>query len=253
MHHRRLSPLYLLDFVMFETPQYVTGPFQPQRVFLPDREYGLALDALVKACSDVLILSHDQKRVLLGRRKVQPQPDWWYIGGRAKPGDTTTAAAARNVKREIGLDLPETRYEVVANYSMVWSYRYQPPTTNGTADLSTIHVIFLTEEEEAHDYAMDPIEYSESKWWIIDEVICNKNDRFHPLLVNSLKKVKTKRALFSLKNAITSESSDEIVSKASREFVKLLQAAEVTESSTKVNFDTTALKYVPRDTQENDD
>ena len=49
-------------------PQFVTGDFQPQRVFLPDREYGLALDALVKACSDILIVSADGKKVLLGKR-----------------------------------------------------------------------------------------------------------------------------------------------------------------------------------------
>lgn len=234
---------------MFETPQYVTGPFQPQRVFLPDREYGLALDALVKACSDVLVLSHDQKRVLLGRRKVEPQPDWWFIGGRARPGDTTTAAAARNVKREINLDLPETRYEVVANYSMVWSYRVQPPTENGTADLSTIHSVSLTEKEEAQDFVLDPVEYSESKWWAIDEVILNDNNRFHPLLVNSLKKVKTKGALFSLKKAVARENSDEIISQAS-EFIKLLESAQVNSSSTRVNFDASALKYNPQDTDD---
>ena len=33
------------------------------------KEYGLALDALVKACSDVLIVSADGSRCLLGQRK----------------------------------------------------------------------------------------------------------------------------------------------------------------------------------------
>ena len=69
---------------LFGAPLFVTGPFTPQRVFLPDREYGLALDALVKACSDVLVVSSDGTKVLLGRRKVEPQPDFWFIGGRSR-------------------------------------------------------------------------------------------------------------------------------------------------------------------------
>jgi len=32
-------------------PQFITGDFVPQRVFLEDDVYGLALDALVKVCS----------------------------------------------------------------------------------------------------------------------------------------------------------------------------------------------------------
>ena len=70
-------------------PQFVTGDFTPTKIFLEDAEYGRALDALVKACSDILVVSSDGKSVLLGQRKVEPQPDWWFIGGRAKPGDTT--------------------------------------------------------------------------------------------------------------------------------------------------------------------
>jgi hypothetical protein len=33
-------------------PQFITGDFVPQRAFLADREYGLALDALVKVIDD---------------------------------------------------------------------------------------------------------------------------------------------------------------------------------------------------------
>ena len=63
-----------------EHPHFVTGNFTPQNVFLGDREYGLALDCLVKACTDLLLLNSDQPdcKVLLGKRIVEPQPDWWY-------------------------------------------------------------------------------------------------------------------------------------------------------------------------------
>ena len=75
---------------------FVTGDFTPQKVFLPDREYGLALDALVKGCADVLLTRGEgaSLRILLGKRKVEPQPDWWFLGGRMKAGDTIEEAAA---------------------------------------------------------------------------------------------------------------------------------------------------------------
>ena len=42
---------------MFRCPQFTTGEYTEKRAFLPDKVYGLALDALVKAVSDVYIVS----------------------------------------------------------------------------------------------------------------------------------------------------------------------------------------------------
>ena len=78
---------------------------------LPHSHTGRALDTLVKACSDVLVTTNNGTKVFLGKRKVEPQPDWWYIGGRVRPGDTPESGAARNVKRELGLNLPPSRCE----------------------------------------------------------------------------------------------------------------------------------------------
>ena len=44
---------------------FVTGDFTPQKVFLPDKEYGLALDALVKGCADVLLTRGEGASLLL--------------------------------------------------------------------------------------------------------------------------------------------------------------------------------------------
>jgi hypothetical protein len=58
---------------------------------MPDEEYGRALDCIVKACCDVIVTVVDeqhvvgspmQEKIFLGRRQVEPQPDWWFIGGR---------------------------------------------------------------------------------------------------------------------------------------------------------------------------
>ena len=128
---------------------FVTGDFQPQKVFLPDREYGLALDALVKGCADVLLTRGEgaSLRILLGKRKVEPQPDWWFVGGRTRPGDTPAEGAARNVKRELGLAIETRRFVHVNTYSFVWNYRQQAPSSNGTADASTVFELPLTQAE----------------------------------------------------------------------------------------------------------
>ena len=41
-----------------------------------------------QACSDLLLQSPDGERVFIGKRRVHPQPDWWFVGGRIFPGET---------------------------------------------------------------------------------------------------------------------------------------------------------------------
>lgn len=211
-------------------PQFVTGDFQPQRVFLPDREYGLALDALVKACSDILIVSADGKKVLLGKRKVEPQPDWWFIGGRAKPGDTTRSAASRNVKRELGLDVTPNRFKAIATYSMVWQRRAQPPVENGTADISTVHVLQLTAAEEAQ-VVLDPKEYDASGYVTLDAVLAGS---YHPCLKQAVRDLRKQHALTALYAAV--EAGGDIENEA-RAFIAAHREATQLQESTRVRFE----------------
>ena len=168
---------------MQRTPQFITGEFTPRHCFLPDDEYGRCLDTVVKACSDVLVTDASGSKVFLGQRKVEPQPDWWYIGGRSKPGETPEAAAARNVRRELKLDLPLERFEVVANYSFVWQFRQQPPAGNGTADISTVHRLALGDAEVA-GAVFDEKEYAATKWWPVEDVLSGD---FHPALKQAIR------------------------------------------------------------------
>ena len=185
------SPAVGQEEVATVVPQFITGDYETRKVFLPDREYGLALDALVKACSDVLIVSADGARLLLGKRLVEPQPDWWFIGGRARPGDSTRSAAARNVKRELGLDLSPERFEAVATYSMVWQFRAQAPVDHGTADISTVHALRLTAKEESK-VVLDPKEYETSAYFTFEEVLAGE---FHPCLKQAVRDLLKQRAL----------------------------------------------------------
>ena len=93
-------------------PHHTTGGFTSHRSFLSDEAYGSALDCLVKACSDMLLVSLDGK-VFLGKRRVHPQPDWWFVGGRIFPGETPIASCQRLLRRELGLEIEASRFSAV--------------------------------------------------------------------------------------------------------------------------------------------
>jgi hypothetical protein len=106
-------------------PHHNTGGFKSHRKFLADKEYGEALDTLVKACSDMLLISPDGKTIFLGKRLVQPQPDWWFVGGRMFPGETPSQSCCRLLRRELGLDIDPTRMQPVCCQSLAWGMREQ--------------------------------------------------------------------------------------------------------------------------------
>ena len=119
-------------------PHHNTGGFISHRQRLPDKEYGEALDSLVKGCSDMLLLSPDGDTILLGRRSVQPQPDWWFAGGRIFPGETPAQSCGRLLSREFGLVVDPARFQVVCCQSLAWGMREQPPRNHGTTDIQVL-------------------------------------------------------------------------------------------------------------------
>ena len=119
----------------FSCPHFTTGPFESHKKFLDDDVYGVALDCIAKACSDFFLVHPDRERVLLGKRRVHPQPDWWFNGGRMMPGETVPTSCRRLLKRELGLEIETDRVEPYCCSTMAWSMRQQEPKTNGTSDL----------------------------------------------------------------------------------------------------------------------
>jgi 8-oxo-dGTP pyrophosphatase MutT (NUDIX family) len=143
-------------------PHHNTGAFSSHRVRLPDEEYGKALDCIVKGCSDMLLLSPDGSQLLLGKRRVQPQPDWWFAGGRIFPGETPPESCQRLLRREFGLEVELSRFYVVCCQSLAWGMREQPPAGNGTADIQVVLKLLLT-EAEVDKVVLDPQEYAASQ------------------------------------------------------------------------------------------
>ncbi|CAL1166089.1 unnamed protein product [Cladocopium goreaui] len=226
---------------MLHVPRFITGNFKPHHLFLEDVEYGRALDALVKAVSDVLITSPDGSRVFLGKRKVHPQPDWWYMGGRAKPGESPQQAAARVMRRELCLQLPATRFEVIGSYSMTWAMREQAPAEHGTADISTVHHLVLQPEEEAA-VKIDEKEYAESQWFGRDEILLGQ---FHPILKQALRDLQAKTMYRMLQQAVQEQAKDSEVSQLARSFVAAAQESMALDDKgvMQVDFDEESRNY----------
>ena len=159
-------------------PHHTTGDFTSHRKFLADKEYGEALDTLVKACSDMLLLSPDGKRIFLGKRLVHPQPDWWFVGGRIFPGETPARSCCRLLKRELGLDIDPSRLQPVCCQSLAWGMREQLPKEHGTTDAQYVLSLQLS-DAEVDKVVLDPKEYETSQWLEPESILAG---HFHPAL-----------------------------------------------------------------------
>jgi len=169
---------------------YETGTYTPTNTFLPDEEYGRALDTLVKGCVDIL-LRNARGDVLLGLRAHEPaKDDWWYLGGRMQCGETIHETAIRHVKRDIGIELDGDRLTFVTSSTMNWEFRVQEPAGNGTCDINVVMTATLTDEEVARMKRCE-LEYLEQTFWPLNDILSQTQDKFLMQIVNS-----TRRMLF---------------------------------------------------------
>jgi ADP-ribose pyrophosphatase YjhB (NUDIX family) len=155
-----------------------------QRVLLPDDVYAQVLDEIVPTCVDLLLITEDKLRVLLGKRQQEPQPDWWLIGGRKRTRECDADTAARNAKRELGIDLDLARLDrrPLGAFSLVWDTRAQGEVFNGCHTTSLPYIYFVTAAELE---AMVPNqEYAEVRLWHASEI--TNDGQFHPMLTEVL-------------------------------------------------------------------
>jgi len=203
-----------------EHPHFVTGNFKPQGIYLGDDEYGRALDCLVKACTDLLLLDSDEPhcKLLLGKRIVEPQPDWWYVGGRMKPGERPEQSIARLVKRELHLDIDTARFRPLGCHSYSWARRQQPPMDNGTCDISVVLTLVLL-PGEADRIHMDKKEYAEFRWFSLSEIIAGEG--FHPALKESARDILARHTWQKLVREVQSGDSSGSIAETAKQLVAL--------------------------------
>lgn len=157
---------------------FVTGSFVSHAGFLGETEYAAVLDSIVIACVDIILVNITGE-MLLGKRTTEPQPDYWIIGGRMKPGESLEEAAARNLKRELGIELGTDRFTYLTTLSLVWARRAQEPKDNGSHTISVTMVANVSDGEIAGIRPNE--EYSELLW--IRPATVRYGTGFHPALV----------------------------------------------------------------------
>lgn len=155
---------------------FVNGSFTSHAFWMKEEDYSKSLDNFVATCVDCIVLN-SKEEMLLGKRTIEPQPDWWIVGGKMMPGETFEEAVVRNVKRELGLNIDSSRFAFLPSiYSLVWSRRQQAPKDNGSHTVSITTILKITDNEVAR---IKPNYEYEALWWIKPE---NIDSRFHPAL-----------------------------------------------------------------------
>eukprot|EP00924_Labyrinthula_sp_SR-Ha-C_P009024 augustus_masked-scaffold_2-processed-gene-10.6-mRNA-1 protein AED:0.01 eAED:0.02 QI:0/-1/0/1/-1/1/1/0/213 len=201
---------------------FETGKYDKEVTLLPDKEYGLALDCLVKACTDLFIVQNDKEglRVLLGRRRVFPQKDWWFgCGGRMRPGETIEKSSARLLNRELGLDFGKLKFGIVGVYSFLWGDREQQPQENGTADISVVVRVVLNSEEVEiiNKKRFDEKEYEKVEWVLVNDVL---EGEYHPALKQCCKDFLQKEDFYQIRTlAEKKDVDDSEIGRRFRDFV----------------------------------
>ena len=127
---------------------YTEDGYQPiPSVRLSDDEYGRGLQCFVPACTDIVSIDINRKEIYLARRVSKPMTGLWWIGGRIEPNETKKEAAARNFKRETGLEISTARFKLIAVFDYRWKDRAQSPQEIGCHMLAFTFSVELTMEE----------------------------------------------------------------------------------------------------------
>ncbi|KAK9916030.1 hypothetical protein WJX75_007575 [Coccomyxa subellipsoidea] len=200
------------DFLI--AAHYETENYAPPKIqFLEDAEYGRALDTIVKACADVIFTDGELGKVLILKRNVQPLDDWWCVGGRMKAGETPAEAAARNVLRELKIEISPSRFKYLCHASLLWQFRQQEPRGNGTADVALVFTAELSPEER-QAISFDTAEYEAAKW--VDPASVIQDDSYHTALRRSMQHIVIRMRNEKLHAAIEAGAADEEIAKLAR-------------------------------------
>mmetsp|Transcript_10784 Transcript_10784/g.19931 ORF Transcript_10784/g.19931 Transcript_10784/m.19931 type:complete len:236 (+) Transcript_10784:353-1060(+) len=227
---------------MFQSgvPYHETGTFKSRRTFLPDDQYGIALDNLVKGCTDILLLNPTGTHIFAGKRCVQPQPDWWFMGGRMFPGETPVQSCQRLLKRELGLDIGRERFTAVCAQAFAFGMREQVPKEHGTTDTQFCYKVQLKNEGEVKKVVVDEQEYCDSEWKLPSDIL---DGNYHPALKYAVGCMLAGEALEELQECEKNGGSDAEVAKLSRDFLKRRRAVDEVMKKNEYRLDSKEMNY----------
>lgn len=101
----------------------------------------------------IIVLIHDQDRVLLARGRQFPEGMFSTLAGFVEPGETLEQAVAREVFEEVGVQVADIRYVE----SQDWPFPHQL-------------MVGFWARYDGGDIVPDPGEIAEAAWWPVDEL-----------------------------------------------------------------------------------
>lgn len=149
---------------------------------LPEELYVDVEKNIVYSCTDVALRNQETGELFLGSRQTEPQLGPWFVGGRDKYTTGTAANAALQVKNDLGLELPETRFKFISEYSTSFPVASPGREEHGRHTKNAVMCIDLHPDEVAllnDKVASGQIrdEYSSGHWYQPSE-IANKDSDF---------------------------------------------------------------------------
>lgn len=140
-----------------------------------------------------------------------------------RAGETPVQSAARLLARELNIKVNPhdltNRFSSLGHFSFQWARREQPPKENGTADISVVLCVELSEADVAQ-CVLDTQEYEESKWESPENVLADQS--YHPALRRVCAELIRQRVFRKMACACAdAKSADRDVALLCREYVRM--------------------------------
>ena len=174
---------------------FVTGPFVSHASFIGLRAYSLARDSIVRGCIECLVVDKRRKLILLGKRNIEPWPQWWSFGSRMVVGESPEQTCARTVKIDLGINADIKRFIFLDVFSLAFARRQELPKKNGCHDLSVFHLVSLS-QKEISALQFRKTEYRAIKWFSVKDIL-GGGPKFHPATKRIIKEAIKRRLISS--------------------------------------------------------
>lgn len=143
--------------------------------FLPEEKWLGVIEHAPLVAID-LIISDNDHRILLGKRKNAPAKGFWFTPGSAiRKNESLEAAFRRCLREEIGVTVSHRRLDYPVH---VYEHIY---TDNFKNDNFGTHYVVLAHRLSISDFAsqadMPPLQHSDYKWWDLDDLM--KHEEVH--------------------------------------------------------------------------
>ena len=107
----------------------------------------------------------------------------------------------------------------VGHFSLLWNRRQQDPQENGLADISTVHVVTITQAEE-NSMHIDKNEYDQTDWFDWKRIRNDDKERYHPALKQAVNDWATSQIYDDLKEYCQRpDAKDEVIAKMAKSLV----------------------------------